>query len=175
MMRYTSLTTAALLVFISCTGTETDNPLVDFNHSGCKNHGDDTALSASGVASQRHALDVDGGTDDGRYCFAWQVADDGTLRIDVVNYPTACSVDFSSASASLGEGALALSIQRASCVVARCGGCVYDLAFDVRDVDHTRPLALELIERNCEGEPIDGAGKTLTLPIDAEDSGERCF
>jgi hypothetical protein len=170
-MRSSFCFTFALLL-ASCGGTETDNPLVDFKRTGCKN-GSDTALT---FASDTEPL-PDDIAHDGLYCFEYDYDEDQKqLDVRVFNYPSACGSVFAGARATSREGWLTLSLERSSCMVARCGACVYDLSFQVADFELLDGHMVELAEVGCEGTPAAREPQSWLLEAGAQrQSGTRAF
>jgi hypothetical protein len=156
----------------SCTGTETDNPVVDFARTGCKNRADGAGTLES-VGRAASALTLDRADYNGLYCFAWDAREDDRLRIDVLNAVGSCHVDWALGASRLDSGGLALAVQNNECAIAACGSCAYDFEFDVGGVDRTAPLRLEFSQLDCEGKPARDA-TTVTLPIDERPQGVVC-
>src|SRR5689334_5140451 len=127
-MRSLTFTFGLLTVLCACAGTETDNPVLDFDKSNCKSHG--LALSVDpGVARTRAMLDVDDSIYDGLYRYAWETTASGALTLDVINYSGGCSVDWAFESADLDGHKLSLAVINDRCSVAACGSCIYDFTF----------------------------------------------
>jgi hypothetical protein len=162
-----------VLVFCgpSCTGTETDNPVADFDRSACKSGG--SALRLPGVMATRAALTVDSADYEGLYCFAWKASDDGRMRLDVFNMVGGCHIDWELADARYDAKGLRLRVQNDECAVAGCGSCAYDLSFDLTGIDRDAPLPMSLSQLNCDDELTRDA-TTLILPIDERGEGVIC-
>jgi hypothetical protein len=158
----------SVLALAACgkNGTETDNPLIDFDQSACKQQGLETALVLPGDAGLPEV---------GDFCAAYGVDESGQRgRLQISNYPSACGSEFAHATASLEDGTLELVLHRDDCTVARCGSCAYDLDFVVQDPPPRAGLRVELREAGCEGTPLERAPVVLTLPTDANAGSLVC-
>jgi len=174
-MRNSTWLAMSALALAACTGTETDNPLVDFEHSGCKNHDTATALTFAADLGDAGSPLGDTSDYDGLFCFTYLVDDEGRgARIDVVNYMSPCGSDFTDATASFEGGTMKLALQRNGCTVARCGACFYDLWFDLKGPTASTELDVELSETGCEGTPLEREPITLTLPVPDSRQGTLC-
>jgi hypothetical protein len=156
----------------SCTGTETDNPVIHFEHSGCNLHMAEAALIGEhapwSADAPRPISDYAG-----LFCFAWTAHDGGRLDVHVYNMDGGCSIDWEGRAQREGDR-LQLIVAPAGCASAGClRYCEYDLAFELDGVDASRPLALELHRQSCD-EPLDAPEATLTLPLDEQKSGSLC-
>lgn len=174
-MRYSTCFTITALLLASCEGTETDNPLVDFERSGCKNHGD-TALTFASDRAASEPLGTDT-AHDGLYCLEYDYDEEQKLLdVQVFNYPSACGSGFTGASATSREGWLTLSVQRSSCMVARCGSCLFDFSFQVADFELLGGHMVELAETGCEGTSQEQEPERWILEAGAQlESGTRTF
>lgn len=163
---------ALALAMCTCTnGTETDNPVIDFEASECKGG---SALSLSpAVARTQAALQMPAEQYANLFCYAWQVNDGGTVTIDVINYSGGCGVTWSLSEARVDGDRVELGIANASCVVAGCGSCRYDLSFEVAGVMLDAPAQVQVVEQGCNGAP-DDASERVELPIDREPQGTLC-
>lgn len=169
--RLGALLCVLLLCNPSCTGTETDNPVIDFERSACKSEG--SALRLPGVMAARAPLTLDAADYEGLYCFAWESGTNGRLRIDVFNMVGGCHIDWELADARFDEKGLRLRVQNDECAIAGCGSCAYDLSFDMEGIDRDAPLPLALQQLDCDGEPTRDA-TVLTLPVDERSEGVLC-
>ena len=170
--RFGALLCLLLLCGPSCTGTETDNPVIDFERSGCNGDGG-SALRLPGVMATRAALAVGSSDYAGLYCFAWEANGEGRLRVDVFNMVGGCHIDWELAESRLDGGGLTLRVRNGECAVAGCGSCIYDLSFEVQGIDASAPLPLSLEQLDCDEEPSRDA-TTLMLPIDERREGVLC-
>jgi hypothetical protein len=152
-------------------GTETDNPVFDFDATECKN-GHSTALSLP-VTRTRAALSVDPSAYEGLYCYAWENGVDDVLTIDVINYGGGCSVTWNLGKSRVTDDRIDLGVQNAYCEIAACGSCTYDLAFEVGGVDTTVPADVQLREVGCGGAD-DQLEPRIELPVDVSDTGIVC-
>jgi hypothetical protein len=162
-----------LLAVIACTsGTETDNPasgsLVRFDASTCKSE----TVERSTVPGRSADALVTASDYDGLTCLEWERQTDQELVIRFLNVTGPCAVAWQGNATTTVDGGLALTAKNPSCEITRCGSCLYDLEFVVKDsvppgLDVTLALA------DCKGEP---SGRTLSavLPADATDSGILC-
>src|SRR5262245_10415865 len=142
------------LVGPSCSGTETDNPVVEFEASDCKKGVSQNALIIRSAGRPADGLELQRVSDAGLYCFAWAALQSGLLRIDVINMPGSCGVEWAPGPTEHDAGGLVLSVQNNHCAVAGCGNCAYDLSFRVAGIAFNDPLPLELRQLDCEGKPI---------------------
>jgi hypothetical protein len=161
------------LTLSMCTsaGTETDNPVVDFNATDCKG-GEELSL-APAVARTRAALDMPANDYEGLHCYAWQINDGGTITIDVINYGSGCGIEWSLADSVLDAEHVELGIRNAACIVAGCGSCTYDLSFEVKGVALDAPVEVQVREAGCDGAD-DHVLRAVELPIDREREGMLC-
>lgn len=159
---------SAVSALSACTGTDTGNPpVVDFGNSGCKK-----GLSSGALQS------VDKATPDPRYegltCLTWQHVDDKTIKIDLTNYESGCEADkgWKPQAEVRDDGGLDIILQDDDCSQAKCGWCIYDLAFTVH-VD--MPLGdgeVRVYESGCkEGAPH---VKRAALALASQSSGAVC-
>lgn len=157
----------------SCAGgTETDNPVIDFQSSGCKNQVSAFALGPPRVEPTTGRLDSDAPDYDGLHCYAWRHdPQSATLHVDVLNMHGGCQVDWSGEAKWRAEGGIDVQISNASCRTASCGWCLYDFSFELSGVEGSEPLPLALIEDDCESADI---YSELVVPLDTEPSGMRC-
>ena len=150
-------------------GTETDNPLVEFDGSECKS-GQALTLP-SDVMRTAAVRTLEAGLYDGLHCIAWERLGGGALQIDVLNYSAGCHIEWEAGDIALEGDQLTLTARNAACAQAGCGNCIYDFAFEVGGVDDSRPLELTFQEDTCHD--IELAAE-LTLPIDEKSSGIVC-
>lgn len=171
--RRSALVCALALTLSMCTteGTETDNPVLDFDATECKSHS--TALTLATVARTSAALAVDPSNYDGLYCYAWEAHDDGSLTIDVLNYLSGCSIVWQLGESRVSGDQVDLGISISRCAIAGCGSCVYDLTFELEAIDLDAPADVQLRRLGCDGSE-DELEPRVTLPIDASASGIRC-
>jgi hypothetical protein len=170
----------AWLCACTAAGTETDNPLANFQGTECKSGETTSALTLASTSSLAQPATGDSAPDpfvagpeyDGLFCVAWDASDAGDLRIDLYNYPGGCHVDWIGHARASDEG-LNLELEVAGCRIAGCGGCIYDLSFELRRIDVAAPLPLAVAERSCSESP-DAEIAELTLPLDERRSGVLC-
>jgi hypothetical protein len=159
----------ALPLSMCTAGTETDNPLVDFDASACKS-GEALTL-ASTVMRSEPGLELDPEQYDGLHCFAWQVTASGSLQIDILNYSAGCGVEWEAGGAEIADDALSITARNAMCATAAGGRCIYDLTFELAGVDTSRPVELTFNEDDCT--TVEPAAE-LTLPLDEASEGIVC-
>jgi len=136
----------ALYAAASCTGgTDTGNPLTDFDISKCK------SKSGEALADQRSALTLPAAERyHGLTCYLAERSED-SVALSVYNIAGGCGVDWD-AKGRERAGELDVVLTNPSCTVARCGGCVYDAAFSL-ELGTSTDESVELIEHPCEGDP----------------------
>jgi hypothetical protein len=162
------------LTLSMCTsaGTETDNPVLDFEASECSGP---RADYESTVARTSAALTLSAQDHGGLYCYAWQANDDGTVGIDVINYRGGCSVTFALAETRVEGDHIDLGIVNAACESGSCDAtCLYDFTYELRGVDVSRPAWLQLRELACSDDREDELEPRLELPLDTEPEGILC-
>jgi hypothetical protein len=161
---------ALALPLSMCTaGTETDNPLVEFDASACKK-GEALTLP-SDVMRSAPGLELDPDQYEGLHCFAWEVTASGSLQIDILNHASGCGVEWVAGGVAIESDELSITARNAICAVAGCGSCIYDLTFEVAGVDTDRSVELTFNEDDCTTvEP----SATLTLPLDESREGVIC-
>lgn len=182
------LPTIVTLFAYSCGGTETQNPadspaaLRSFKDSGCKK--ETKALSGGETASATQALvstDYNAETT-GLKCIAWEVLEANRVKVDLINWESACGPKFVGYASLKDIGALNLLLSNPGCLIARCGSCIYDWSFEVQGIDATKPLPLGVAIDVCPGDDAaekQGASypivsQQVSLPIDARVSGILC-
>jgi len=162
----------ALALFLQmCTtsGTETDNPLVDFDASECKEG--EALTRPSTIMRTAAALALEPDRYEGLYCVAWELAERGALKVDILNFSSGCHIAWEPGEISLTGDQLTLTARVGRCAVAGCGSCIYDLTFEVSAVDASRPLDMIFQEDNCHDVEL---GAELTLPLDERPEGIVC-
>lgn len=165
---------ALALALCQCTGTETDNPIVDYRAGECNSSVDSALSVANGVARTSSALSIDDNAYRGLYCYAWEAREDGSLAIDVINYLGGCGASYELADTRIEGNEISFGVQAAGCQLGSCDStCVYDLAFELHGVDIGAPVELQLREIAC-GDWDDELEPRLTLPLDTEPSGIIC-
>lgn len=140
-------------------GTETDNPVIDFEATECKTHS--TALTLSSEY-------------DGLYCYAWQTLDDGALSIDVTNFMGGCYVFWDLGASRVDGSRIDLGVANNSCQIAGCGACPYDFSFKVEGVDTSQPATVQLHEYDCKGDGDAQVEPEIMLPLDERAQGMLC-
>lgn len=157
---------------VACAGgTETDNPhksgdLVAFDASACKKE----AVEASGTSSEAFVVASEF---DGLTCLEWETENDETVTFRVLNLNGGCSVQWSGDAVVQADGSLELLLTNTQCAVARCGWCLYDFQFGVRNVPPLSALPVRIGTIGCPGE-APSFDNELTLPEDAPASGILC-
>lgn len=171
-MTLRSLFLLCLGAVAACTGTDVGNPprggLADFETPGCK-HGDE----AKALPPSVRGLALNDSAYAGLTCFVWQRSGED-LRIEVTNYAAGCGSDagWKPSSRLRADGALELVLDNPTCLSAKCGWCLYDLGFEVRDVGvMSQALEVHVLGDTCSDERSDLAA---TLAIDDAASGVVC-
>lgn len=182
MNKFTWCSTLVLLAF-SCAGTETQNPanpLTSFKDSGCKKEngtkaiaalkkfGNDYATASQAVVSTDYSSETQG-----LQCFAWEALEDGQVKVDLINFESACGPKFVGDAKLDSSGALQLSVTNPGCMLADCGSCIYDWSYEVTSVDTSRPLLVRMGIDVCPGSQ-DIRYINATLPVDTQSSGILC-
>jgi hypothetical protein len=160
-----------LLPMCAHDGTETDNPVIDFEATRCK--GRSTGLSLPAVARTASAQALDPSAYEGLYCYGWEVLDGGVLALDVINRSAGCYVQWQPGPSRVDGSRIDLGVANGSCAIAGCGSCEYDFSFEVEGTDHGRPAELQLHAYDCEGNE-DAQGPVVVLPIDERPEGLLC-
>lgn len=163
---------AFALTTITCAGdgTETDNPVIDFETTECKSHGNALLLEST-VARTRTALEADPHAYDGLYCYAWDRSSD-EVTIDVVNYSAGCTIFWTLGESRVDGDRISLGIHDPYCGTAACGSCVYDFSFIVEGVDLDAPARVRLRETSCERPEI--LEPEVLLAVDERETGIIC-
>lgn len=160
------LTFLASVVSCAGSGTETDNPaspLKDFSSSGCKNE----PLSPGQQALERE-------TDaEGLSCVEWARGTADTLDLRLYNFSELCGATYLGKAAFNAQGALEVSVHQDTCLVARCGSCLFDFHYRLQNVAGDAPLALRIGSAVCESQPTTFSDE-LSLPIDTQERGIVC-
>lgn len=152
-------------------GTETDNPVIDFEATRCK--GRSTSLSLPAVARTASAQSVDPSAYEGLYCYGWEVLDGGVLALDVINHSAGCYVQWQPGPSRVDGTSIDLGVANGSCAIAACGSCAYDFSFEVEGIDESQAAELQLHAYDCEGDEY-AQGPVVMLPIDARPEGLLC-
>jgi len=155
-----------------CAGTETDNPVVDFDATECKTRS--TALTLATVARTAAAQAVDPSAYDGLYCYAWETLADGGLSIDVINFSGGCGVTWKLGASRVEGSHIDLGVANPSCEIARCGNCLYDFTFEIEGVDPSQPAEAQLHRYDCHGGGNFEPAPKVILPLDARPEGMLC-
>jgi len=163
----------ACLLAPSCTGTETDNPSIDFDFAGsqCKKTGFSEKILPGATSAALMSDDLRG-----LHCIAWNADDEGRLKLQVSNYDGPCLVEVEWEGRVLerkdGGFDLRVAFTDPECRIAACGSCLYDFQFEIEGVDTHAPLPLSFGDEIC-GEPDDSPVE-LTLPLDEGRDGLAC-
>ena len=175
-----------LLLSVQCTGTETENPaapLISFQGSQCKKT---LSIGAKGVAPA-----PDGGTPasdtgktvsfdgsyDGLQCIAWQKLAEGSFRFELGNFHGSCGITDWKGSASVAQdGTVVLNAINSDCRAAACGWCLYDWAFDVRNVPEAEDAHLVISIVGDDGKKCDAARPSddVMIPTNNAEQGILC-
>lgn len=172
-----------VLLALSCEGTETQNPanpLTSFKDSGCKKEnatkvvaalnrfGDGYATASQPVVSTDYSAETAG-----LKCFAWEVLESGQVKVDLINFESACGPKFVGDAKIDSNGVLQLSVSNPGCMLADCGECIYDWSYEVATLDTSKPLPVRLGIDVCPGSDAIRYIEA-TLPVDTQSSGILC-
>ncbi|MDD5306219.1 MAG: hypothetical protein PHU25_02750 [Deltaproteobacteria bacterium] len=150
-----------------CDGGKGDGALASFSGSECKKDG------YEGLLMPLLTLPSSGGYD-GLQCISWKRAADGTLEVDLVNFPGACGARYEGEAALENAHTLRLAALNPSCEIASCGSCIYDWSYEVEGVAADADLKLVMEENACpdgeEGARVDEA----TIPKARLSAGIMC-
>jgi hypothetical protein len=164
------------LAAVSCTGTETTNPLTSFEASDCKGHGD---ADASVAALPAALATVDAGVVESRTCVSYRRGDDDTLAVRLGNFGGPCGGVAWDSGARFDGDTLLLQGKNGNpgCLIARCGGCVYDLLFEVNEAPEQDELPLRVEIGECADDSITRSVfvTELTLPLGDHDQATLCL
>jgi hypothetical protein len=164
---------SAISALAACTGTDTGNPPVTGNPPG-------VGFASSGCkkASLGALQSVDKANPDPRYegltCLAFQHLDDNTIRIDLTNYESGCESDkgWTPRAQQRADGGLDIILQDADCSQAKCGFCLYDLAFTVPLELGIEDGEVHVYQQGCDG--VEPHEKWATLAVSSQNSGAAC-
>lgn len=131
--------------------------LVSFAGSACKKEGN-SALTAEDAYA-------------GLQCVRWKTLESGTVKIDLLNFEGACGAEWKGQAKEVDAG-LELRLVNPSCLLAACGSCMYDWAFEVK-AKAGADLPLSLVTDPCPGEQPEEK-VTATLPLSSAADGELC-
>jgi hypothetical protein len=166
------LSLLALSLLGACNGTDVGNPprgeLTRFDTSPCKKPSYDKGTQPLPAWQPDPAVYA------GLTCVLWETTGD-QLRVRVTNHQDGCGLDkgWEPRVKTSAEG-VDLVLENPTCSVARCGNCIYDLAFDVRvpKLAERDPLQLRVLGSDCHDEqPVH---HTLSLPLATQASGASC-
>jgi hypothetical protein len=158
-------------VIVGCGGSGPDGPgfpVISFSSSACKKEA--AAKMAAVRAFDRIVLDDETGLD-GLRCVAWKRVGSSGIKLDLFNFDGACGATWSGAAAVAADGTLELRIDNPSCVVMKCGSCLYDWSFDVASVPADKPTSLVIAVNACS---TTQAAVTTTVTLGAEAQGIVC-
>jgi hypothetical protein len=165
---------ASLIASISC--SDVDTQLARFSASECKSkRTSGTALSTLGADAGVSSAAITGAEYNGLNCFAWEQEPAGALRIEFYNLRDGCSVTWEG-SAVRTDSKLELTAKNADCIVAACGSCEYDVAFELEPTAtgeplEPEPLAVELYVDDCQSRTLSAGA---SLPVHERSSGIVC-
>ena len=180
MVRLASLaSTAALaaLALSACadTGTETDNPVLEFESSECNAPASDYYASQSPVARSSAALSFDPALYNGLYCYAWEAHDDGVVTLDVLNYNGGCGAQYALADTRVERGSIQLGIINPTCTWASCDAtCLFDFSYELAGVDTSARAELQLRRVACDDSSEERREPRVILPLDEQREGVLC-
>ena len=140
-----------------------------FASSACKK--DKVAKSAMAHLYGLMVIDDQAGLD-GLSCVAWRRVSAGETKIDLYNFTSACGATWAGDAALAASGTLELHVDNPSCVIARCGKCLYDWSFDVAaaiPANQATPVAITI--DTCKGQQ---QPEQLSAALGAADVGISC-
>jgi hypothetical protein len=109
---------------------------------------------------------------EGLSCVAWQRLGMGEFKVDLYNYESACAATWAGDAVVAANGTLELHVDNPSCLVMKCGKCLYDWSFDVQaalPANQATPLSLAIT--TCNGQQ-QAAQRSASLG--AVDKGIAC-
>jgi hypothetical protein len=110
---------------------------------------------------------------DGLRCVTWEWRDGG-IRFGLTNFEGSCGVQYAGqAFVSEGGRAVELSLTNPGGAVAACGWCVFDFAFEVKDVAAGSDLAVT-VQRSPNPDRSRGIGERFQLPAQSAARGVVC-
>jgi hypothetical protein len=113
-------------------------------------------------------------------CVEFSLDGDGLLQVELLNFIGPCGTSWKGEAQHVKDGlVLKGKNPTGQCLVARCGGCQYDLRFTVAGVEEDRELALRTEIGGCGDESgkegsIAPIIETLTLPLHEKRHGILC-
>jgi hypothetical protein len=114
-----------LVALLSACGADDQSTIVSFGSSACKKE----TVNASRMAHIRSLLVIDNEAGlEGLRCVAWQRTSTG-VRLDLYNFDGACGATWTGDGALAADGTLDLHVDNPSCIIAKCGSCLYDWSF----------------------------------------------
>lgn len=160
-----------LAAIAACGGSGTDaprSPVISFSSSACKKEA--AAKMAALRTFDLMAIEDEAGLD-GLRCVAWKRVGASEMKLDLFNFDGACGATWLGDAAVAADGTLELHIDNPSCVVAKCGSCLYDWSFDVAGVPSDQPTTLAIAMNAC---PDTQAPVVTTVTLGAEAQGIVC-
>ena len=136
-----------------------------FRDSGCKSPEADGALSY--LFAPLDAADYPG-----LQCISYGTTGGGGFAVDLFNFDAACGPEWEGL-AEAGAGAVTVGVTNPGCVVADCGSCLYDWAFELDGVEGGAAIELTISVEVCPGEdpPLT---ETASLPAETLGQGLLC-
>lgn len=141
------------------TGGSGGGPLVAFQGSACKKE----AGTGQALTSQEAYA--------GLSCVRWSPGQDGALHVELFNFEGGCGAEWKGES-TLSDSGLELRVVNPECLLAACGSCIYDWAFDVR-VPSDADLTVSIVKDPCPGQQTPET-EPVTLPLSTTSQGELC-
>jgi hypothetical protein len=165
-LRSCGVLAVTLVSLAGCGGDEAaSGAATRFESSACKTKSGGQGLLAAAQQVTPH---------DGLRCVTWERRDGGQVRFGLSNFEGGCGVQYAGqAFLSDGGRAVALSLTNPGGAVAACGWCVYDFAFDVKDVPAGADLAVT-VERSNSAQRSEETPLQFQLPAQAADRGVVC-
>ncbi len=155
---------AMTISFAACHG---DSTLTDFQSQSSENGGcmGAYALQAATALDEQYP---------GLTCIRWNVGDDGSLALDLLNFGASC-IDWEGRAELRKPDALTLRLleKGEDCNIPMCGSCLFDWSFQVQGIDSGHDLTLHVVVNSCP-EQSDGHTYAASLPIATRKSGILC-
>jgi hypothetical protein len=145
---------ALCLALFACQSEK--GPLVSFSDSGCKGNQEDGALSY--LYAPLDAADYPG-----LQCVSYGLTEKG-LAVDLFNFSSACGPEWEGV-AEVDGASVTVGVTNPGCVMADCGSCLYDWAFEVDGVATDGSVDLTVSVETCPGEEPP-ATENVTLPAE---------
>jgi hypothetical protein len=154
---------ALCLAFFACQSEK--GPLVSFGDSGCKDP------LADGVVSYLYAP-PDAADYAGLQCISYGTGAGGGFAVDLFNFSSACGPEWEGV-AEVHGASVTVGVTNPGCVMADCGSCIYDWAFEVDGVGGGADVDLTISVEACPGDQAP-VTETVSLPSETLVQGLLC-